>query len=37
MDIQIQRQYLQADFSEKTAGTGTFRAMRETMGPAKII
>ena len=37
MTVQIQRQYPQADFSQKTADTEAFRAMREAMGPVKIM
>ena len=34
---QIQRQYPQADLSQKTLDTQAFRARREAMGPVKIM
>jgi hypothetical protein len=37
MTVQVQRQYPQGDFSDKTTDTEAFRAMRQAMGPVKSM
>ncbi len=37
LTTQIQRQYPQADFSQKIVDTKAFQDMREAMGPVKIM
>lgn len=37
LTVQVQRQYPQGDFSDKTTDTEAFRAMRQAMGPVKSM
>jgi hypothetical protein len=37
LTVQVQRQYPQGDFADKTTDTEAFRAMRQAMGPVKSM